>query len=118
MNYNKYRPSAQQKRTARPPHISVSPAGLISINRSAYLEHLKGATHVELFYDSDASKIGLRPKKYKTKDGLKLTIVGKQKTSYRINGKPFFKAFGIALDSSRKGTPVWDKDSELLAVKI
>ena len=118
MSYNKYRPGAGRKQAPRPPSITVSPAGLISVNKAAYLEHLKGATYVELFYDADAHKIGLRPKKYKTRDALKLTVVGKKKGAYRVNGKPFLQAFGITLSERRKGAPAWDAEHQVLALKI
>ena len=118
MSYNKYRPGAGREKAARPPSITVSPSGLISVNKAAYLEHLKGATYVELFYDADAQKIGLRPKKYKTRDALKLTVVGKQKGAYRVNGKPFLQAFGITLRERRKGAPAWDTEHQVLAVEI
>lgn len=118
MPYQKYKPSNLRKVTAKPPLISVSKTGLISINKTAYQEHMKGSNHVELFYDPTAKKIGIRPKKYKTRDGVKLSAVGKKKETYRVNGSNFLKSFGVSLSSSVRATPTWDEKNKVVEVQI
>ena len=108
MPYQKYNPSKASKVSARPPRVSVSKTGLISINKTAYQEHMKGSNHVESFYDSAAKKIGIRPKKYKTRDDIKLSVIGKKKETYRVNGNKFLKSFGVSLSGSVRTTPTWD----------
>ena len=118
MPYQKYRPSKDRKVSTRPPRVSVSKTGLISINRTAYQEHMKGSNHVELFYDPTAKKIGIRPKKSKTRDGVKLSAVGKKKETYRVNGSNFLKSFDVSLGSSVKTTPTWDAKNKVVEVQI
>ena len=118
MPYQKYRPSKDRKVSTSPPRVSVSKTGLISINKTAYQEHMKGSTHVGLFYDPTAEKVGIRPQKYKTRDGVNLSAVGKKKETYRVNGSNFLKSFGVALGSSVKATPTWDDKNKVIEVQI
>ncbi len=118
MPYQKYKPSKDRKVSTRPPRVSVSKTGLITINKNAYHEHMKGSNHAELFYDPTAKKIGIRPKKYKTRDGVKLSTVGKKKETYRVNGSNFLKSFGVSLGNSVRVTPIWDDKNKVVEVQI
>jgi len=117
MNYDKFHPSDPRK-AAQSPRVAVSPSGMMSINRVAYLQYMKGATYVELFFDAKAHKVGMRPKKYKTRDGVKLTVIGKEKTHYRLNARPFCETFGITLEKRMRIDPEWDEENQLLVLQI
>ena len=67
MSFEKFVPTKKRGVAPKPPVVKVLKGGQISLNSAAYQQFLKGATHIELFYDSSLKKIGLQPKKYKTK---------------------------------------------------
>lgn len=92
--------------------------GQISLNSAAYQKFLKGATHIELFYDPSSKKVGLQPKKYKTKAAFKLRAVGKNKSTYRINAKPLVEHYDIKLSAKVSVTPSWNSAENLLELTL
>ena len=92
--------------------------GQISLNSAAYEQFLKGATHIELYYDPSSKKIGLQPKKYKTKAAFKLHAVGKNKSTYRVNAKPLMEHYGVKLGTKVSVTPSWNSAQNLLELML
>ncbi len=119
MPFEKYSPPKKgRKAVAKPPKASVLKGGQISLNSSAYREYLKGAKYVELYYDAPAMKIGLKPKKYPVKAGFPLQVVGKGKSTYRVNAKPLIKHHGLKVEKKVTVTPVWNKSEGLLELSL
>ena len=119
MPFEKYlRPRKGRKAVANPPKASVLKGGQISINSAAYIEYLKGAKYVELYYDASAMKIGLKPKKYPVKAGFPLRAVGKSKSAYRVNAKPLIEHYGIKVEKKLSVTPKWNKGESLLELTL
>ena len=119
MPFEKYSPPKKgRKAIAKPPRASVLKGGQISINSAAYNEYLKGAKYVELFYDASAMKIGLKPKKYPVKAGFPLRMVGKSKSTYRVNAKPLIEHYGIKVKNQLTVTPKWNKIEGLLELAL
>ena len=119
MPYEKFSPPKKVRETAqKPPEAKILKGGQISLNSSAYEQYLKGAKHVELFYDPDARKIGLKPKKYATKAGFPIKAVGKGKATYRVNTKPLFEHYGIDAGDKRSVEANWNEGEGLLEIGV
>ncbi len=74
MPYEKFIPPKKvQKAAPKPPQAKILKGGQVSLNAVAYEQYLKGAKYVELFYDPDTGKIGLKPKKYTTKAAFSIS---------------------------------------------
>ncbi len=118
MSFEKFVPIKKRGVAPKPPVVKVLKGGQISLNSAAYQQFLKGATHIELFYDSSTKKIGMQPKKYKTKAAFKLRAVGKNKSTYRINAKPLVEHYNIKLSAKVSVTPSWNSAENLLELKL
>jgi hypothetical protein len=118
MPYEKFVPASKPAAALKPPIAKVLKGGQISLNSSAYEQYIKGATHIELYYDPSSRKVGLQPKKYKTKSAFKLRIVGKGKSTYRINAKPLMEYYDIQLGEKKTVTPAWNDKENLLELSL
>ncbi len=118
MSFEKFVPEKKRGAAPKPPEAKVLKGGQISLNSAAYQQFLKGATHIELLYDPSSKKIGLRPKKYKTKATFKLRAVGKNKSTYRINAKPLVEHYNIKLSAKISATPSWNSAENLLELTL
>jgi len=118
MSFEKFVPEKKIRAAPKPPAAKVLKGGQISLNSAAYEQFLKGATHIELYYDPSAKKIGLQPKKYKTKAAFKLHAVGKNKSTYRVNAKPLMEHYGVKLGTKVSVTPSWNSSQNLLELML
>ncbi|MFB0516334.1 MAG: hypothetical protein ACETWG_07000 [Candidatus Neomarinimicrobiota bacterium] len=118
MSYEKFVPVKKGKVTQKPPVAKVLKGGQISLNSAAYEQYLKGATHLELYYDPSSKKVGLQPKKYKTKAAFKIRAVGKSKSTYRINAKPLIEHYDIKLGEKITVSPSWNSSENLLELSL
>ncbi len=119
MPFEKYTPPKKgPKLVAKPPKASILQGGQISLNSAAYTEHLKGAKHVELYYDASAMKIGLKPKKYPTKAGFPLRAVGKGKSTYRVNAKKLMEHYDIKIKKKLTVMLHWNDKEGLLELAL
>lgn len=118
MAFEKFVAEKKRPTSGKAPLAKVLKGGQISLNSSAFDQYLKGATHIELYYDSSNRKIGLQPKKYKTKAAFKIRVVGKNKSTYRIYAKPLIEHYGIQLSSKISVTPTWNDAANLLELTL
>ncbi len=118
MAFEKFVPAKKRKTTESSPVAKLLKGGQISLNSSTYEQFLKGATHIELYYDTASKKIGLQPKKYKTKAAFKIRSVGKNKSTFRINAKPLIEHYGIQITSKITVTPSWNSSANLLELSL
>ncbi len=119
MPFEKYTPPKKgPKPVAKPPKASLLQGGQISLNSTAYAEYLKGAKYIELYYDPKAMKIGLKPRKYPLKSGFPLRVVGKGKSTYRVNAKPLMEHYDIKIAKKLTVTPQWNKSEGLLELAL
>ncbi len=118
MSFEKFVPVKKLRAAPKPPAAKVLKGGQISLNSAAYEQFLKGATHIELFYDPSSKKIGLQAKKYKTKAAFKLRAVGKNKSTYRINAKPLVEHYNIKLSAKISATPSWNSAENMLELTL
>jgi len=118
MAFEKFVPVKKSNAAQKPPEIKLLKGGQISLNASAYDSFLKGATHVELYYDPSGKKIGLKPKKYGTKVAFKLRAVGKGKSTYRVNAKQFIEHYKIHVGGKTAVKPAWNNSESLLELSL
>ena len=119
MPFEKYAsPKKARKQITKPPKATLLQGGQISLNSTAYAEYLKGAKYIELYYDPESMKIGLKPKKYPVKAGFPLRAVGKGKSTYRVNAKPFIEHYEIKIAKKLTVTPQWNQSEGLLELAL
>jgi len=118
MAFEKFVQKKKSRAVPKPPAVKVLKGGQISLNSAAYEQYLKGATHIELYYDSSSRKVGLQAKKYKTKSAFKLRAVGKTKSTYRVNAKPLVEHYGIKLGAKITVTPAWNSSENMLELSL
>jgi len=118
MPFEKFVPTKKRVAAVKPPIAKMLKGGQISLNQAAYEQYLKGATHIELYFDPSVKKIGLQPKKYKTKAAFKLRAVGKNKSTYRVNAKPLVEHYNIKLATKVTMTPSWNSGENLLELSL
>ncbi len=119
MPYEKFTPPKKvQKAAPKPPQAKILKGGQVSLNAVAYEQYLKGAKYVELFYDPDTGKIGLKPTKYATKAAFSIRAVGKGKATYRVNIKPLVEHYGIDVHEKKPVEPVWNESEGLLEIGV
>ena len=119
MPYEKYTPPKKGRKAIEiPPSAKILKSGIVSLNAPAYKQFMPGAKFVELYYDSDARKIGLKPKKYPTIAGISLRPVGKSKSVYRVNTKLLFEHYGIRVQNKKTVRPVWNEGEGLLVIGL
>ncbi len=118
MSYEKFIPKKKGGTAPKAPVAKILKSGQISLNSAAYEQYLKGATHIELYYDPSLKKVGLQPKKYKTKATFKLNVVGKNKSIYRINAKPLIEHYGIKLNEKISVKLTWNSTKKLLELSL
>ena len=118
MPFEKFVPEKKTKTVQKPPVVKILKGGQISFNAPAYEQYLKGATHIELYFDSTSKKIGLMPKKYKTKAAFKIRTVGKGKSTYRVNAKPLVEHYDIRLEEKIALTPTWNDSENLMELTL
>jgi hypothetical protein len=118
MPFEKFVPEKKRTGAQKPAVAKVLKGGQISLNSAAYEQYMKGATHIELYYDSTSRKIGLQPKKYKTKAAFKIRTVGKGKSTYRVNAKPLVEHYKIRLEEKITLTPTWNESENLIELTL
>ena len=118
MPFEKFVPEKKSTAVKKPAEAKILKGGQISLNATAYEEFLKGATHVELFYDAEAKKIGLKPKKYGTKAAFKLRVVGRNKATYRINAQPLIEHYKLVSGSKTSVAPAWNNSEGMLELSL
>ena len=114
MAFEKFIPSQSLGLAHKVPEAKMLKGGQISLNSIAYEQYLKGATHVELYYDQIARKIGLKGKKYGTKAAFKLRSVGKGKSTYRVNATALIEHYKLRVESKTSLQISWDSAENML----
>lgn len=114
MAFEKFIPSQSFGLAHKVPEAKMLKGGQISLNSIAYEQYLKGATHVELYYDQIARKIGLKGKKYGTKSAFKLRSVGKGKSTYRVNATALIEHFKLRVESKTTMQISWNTTENML----
>jgi hypothetical protein len=114
MAFEKFVPSQSLGLAHKVPEAKMLKGGQISLNSIAYEQYLKGATHVELYYDQVARKIGLKGKKYGTKAAFKLRSVGKGKSTYRVNATALIEHYKLRVESKTSLRISWDSTENML----
>ncbi|MCK4577774.1 MAG: hypothetical protein KAU50_03220 [Candidatus Marinimicrobia bacterium] len=118
MPFEKFIPSKKDVSGKNAPEAKMLKSGHISLNITAYEKYLKGATHVELYYDSITKKIGLIGKKYGTKAAFKLRSVGKGKSTYRVNANPLIEHYGLRVTAKTTLKIMWNAQESMLELSF
>ena len=99
------------------PMVTISKAGLISMNKGAARRFNVGACEAAvLFYDSETKRIGIKPTNDMAEDGA--CRLRKRESGADISGRSFLAFFEITHERTRRFDAVWDAESEMIIVDI
>jgi len=115
MGYEKFtklrRPSKDQ------PMITVLKGGQLSANRACVEKYLKKFKYVEMYYDTEQGKIGIRPTKEPSKDACNIRFI-KNGTLAIISVVEFLKRFEIKHTESAAYPATWNDKEKLIEIAL
>jgi hypothetical protein len=98
------------------PTISLLQSKNLSINIACVEKHFKGTKSIELFYDKDGNRIGIKP--FQKKDNAMFSLCGKDGRSAHISCRGFIKHFNIPVLTTKQYNPKWNEKEELLEIHL
>jgi hypothetical protein len=97
----------EMARTAGDPFISIQRNGIIALNRSAFA--LLGEPEaVELLYDRDAKRVGVRSCDAKAPNGHAVRAQNSRGSSFVVTATLFTRHYGIETDTARRWAATFD----------
>jgi len=96
--------------------IRVLECGEMSIGREAWERLFGGARHVELLYDRDGGRIGLRPRRRPTRASLRLRAQGGRRRY--VHAVRFLERFGIEEVRGRSLLARWNEREGVVEVEV
>lgn len=100
------------------PTISISPSGSIGINTAALEKFFKEAKGVELYFDPEEDRIGIKPHKKASDRLYPLHKRGDTSKSASLSGRGFLKHFGVDIEEMQRFLPAWNKKEELVEIHL
>src|SRR5712692_3591045 len=111
--YKKQRASSDEET------VSISSVGIITFSPALVEKHLSDLGFVELYYDQQSKKIGVKPVKTETEYAYKLVEQGKRKA---VSGSGFLNNYKIIEKTNDRFKPVSDIEvkfeMEMLVFKV
>jgi len=108
MGYEKFS-RTKEGRQRRGEYVTISTLGIFRVSLAAYENYFEGYKYVELFYNSEAKKVGLKLLKEATPDSYDIRVSGEKTKTVNITGKTFLNHYGIDYSKTRRYTPVQNK---------
>ena len=108
MAYETYVPQRGRAASGKPV-IRILKNGDLSVSPMVQKEFFKGASHVELLYDSRTKKVGLKPRKKPTKASYKLRPSPQGGNRYYVSAGSFLEHYGIGAKKARTHEASWNK---------
>ena len=97
--------------------VSITKNGCISLNKKCTHEFFEGCNQVELYYDEEDKKIGLKPLDSKTANSY--NIIRKDSVQHTtIYGKAFLKHFGLLSGTRTVHAAKWNEEVGLVEVSV
>lgn len=117
MPFETYVPQRGRKAKKKPVDLTVKilKNGDFSISSAVYESFFQNAANAELAYDARAKKVGIRPRKAKTKASYKLRKVGGRRY---ISGSQFLENYGIRLRRTRSYDARWNGKAKLVEFQL
>lgn len=110
------------------PIISIRKGGALGLSQGALnrFQLMDGAWFVVLYYDREASVIGIQPTKRAEDEGAIKLIKRKSKApgseresiSSSISAKAFFEYYNIPCDAGRSFPSSWDAELKMIIVEL
>ena len=89
------------------PTLTIGKSGSISFNNASIEKWLKEVTHVQLLFDADGERIGVKPVSEDAEHTYLLRLLkggGRQ-----VSGSGFLKYYSIPHDETRRLSAEWDE---------
>jgi len=112
MAFKKY-----DKRTnTKIPTITLTKCKSLGINSACIEKFFKDAKALELFYDDEDNRIGLKPSKKEAPHMY--TLRRKDGTSASVSCSGLIKHFGIKVYDTQRFIPAWNEKEDLLEIHL
>jgi len=98
------------------PKITLTKCNSLGINAACVDKYFKDAKALELYYDGDSNRIGLKP--FKKTDDHMYVIKRKEGQSASISCGGLIKHFGIQNTGTRRYIPAWNNKEKLLEIHL
>lgn len=98
--------------------IRILKNGDLSISPSAYSEWFGSANYVELMFDPQKKKIGLKPKTKPTKATYKLRESPQGGRRRYVSGEQFLESYGISVEKARSFEAEWNSREKVVEFAV
>tara|TARA_B100001964_G_C13990339_1_gene490348 strand:+ start:357 stop:698 length:342 start_codon:yes stop_codon:yes gene_type:complete len=95
--------------------VSISRHGF-RFGKSVSLNYLKEKSYVELYFDEDNNKIGLKPLDRETNNSKKLR--GREGKSKTVTAKDFLESYNCSHPETKQYQVTWNNDMGLIEIQL
>ena len=94
-------------------YVSINKNSLI-FNRKASRKYLDKILYVELYFDEEKNKIGIKPLSEKTEKSLSL----RGKNSRAVWARPFLQLYRCIHEETKRYVPTWDDNLKMIEIQL
>ena len=113
MTFKIYKPKSLRYRGKE--IVSISRHGF-RFSKSVSLNYLKDKPYVELYFDEDNNKIGLKPLDRETANSKKLR--GREGKSKTVPARDFLESYNCTHPDAKQYQITWNNDMELFEIQL
>lgn len=111
MSYQIFKPTA--KKGPGMETISITRTGM-NFSRATTRKYLNEISYVELYFDRDNKKIGIKPLSEKTENAYML----KGNKSKRVSAKDFLEFHKCTQSKTKRFVPIWNDQLKMLEIPL
>lgn len=115
MTFETYAPKS--RRQEETPRVSISANGMLNINPAAMEKHFGQTEAIQLLYDRESSRVGIKPVPPNTDNSLKLRRPRRSKSG-QISAGGFLTFFKIPHGKSQRYDLEWKPDLNLAVFTV
>jgi hypothetical protein len=112
MAFQVFKPSVS--RSGRGEIISITKRGSLNFNRMFSRQHLASIQFVELYFDEENHRVGIKPLNEKTENAYKLG----GRTGKWVRVKDFLEFYRCGHSKTTKYKPQWNEAHQLFEIQI
>jgi len=117
MAYEKHKKGSHAAKSKKEPKISIWSSDLLGVNAAAVEEFFGDTEWVELYYDPERDRVGIKPLEEETEDAYHLRKREEGKSG-RINAKSFLAANNLQTDEAEQYEADWDEEHDLVYIEV
>ncbi|MDX1624681.1 MAG: hypothetical protein R3199_11965 [Gemmatimonadota bacterium] len=98
--------------------VRILKNGDFSVSPGAFNKWFDGANHVELYFNPNAKKVGMKPKKQPTKASYKLRESPQGGDRRYVSGEQFLETYDISVEKATTYEAEWNDKEDLVEFKV